>query len=181
MSDQKPDTVQTPDEEFIQLFTQAQRPLYLAVLSQLGRVQAAEEVLQETNLIIWAKASQFQRGTNFLAWARQIAQYEVLKWKQRKAREKLTFSDEFISAVAAEATTRSEELELRQQALENCLKKLPDDDRELIESRYQPGMSGKDLASSLGRPANSVYQSLGRIRKTLLDCIHRSLSAETVT
>ena len=168
-----------PGEEFIQLFTQAQRPLYLSILSQLGHAQAAEEVLQETNLIIWSKALQFQPGSNFLAWGRQIAQFEVLKWKQRRSRERLTFSDKFINAVADGSASRSEELELRQRALEECLKKLPDQDRELIETRYRPGMNGKDVAEFLGRPANSVYQSLGRIRKALIDCVNRTLAAET--
>lgn len=170
-----------PDEEFIQLFTQAQRPLYLSILAQLGRVQAAEEVLQETNLIIWSKAAQFEMGTNFLAWSRQIAQFEVLKFKQRLSRDRLTFSDEFISAVADRVASRSDELEARQRALESCLQKLPEQDRELIETRYRPGTNGKDLAEFLGRPANSVYQSLGRIRKALIDCVNRTLAAETAT
>jgi RNA polymerase sigma-70 factor (ECF subfamily) len=34
------------------------------------------------------------------------------------------------------------------------------------------------VARQLGRPANSVYQSLSRIRRTLLDCIKRRLAAE---
>ena len=42
----------------------------------------------------------------------------------------------------------------------------------LDEARKTPG---------LHRPANSVYQSLGRIRRTLLECINRRLSAEAAT
>ena len=181
----RPDASQSksdfPGEEFIQLFTQAQRPLYLSILSQLGKVQAAEEVLQETNLIIWAKSSQFETGTNFLAWARQIAHFEVMKWRQRKSREKLMFSDEFINTVAQQVSSTSEEFAMRQRALEDCLNKLSEQDRELIELRYQPGNSGKELAEALGRPANSVYQSLGRIRKALLECVQRKVSAEVTT
>jgi RNA polymerase sigma-70 factor (ECF subfamily) len=166
-----------PSEKFVELFTRAQRPLYLYILAQTGHVQSAEEILQETNLVIWAKLDQFTPDTNFGAWSRQIANYEILKHRQRFRRDKLTFSDEFLSAVAREVVGQSAELDLRRDALRECLEKLRPDDRELIERRYQPGHSGKDLAQVLGRPANSVYQSLGRIRRLLLECIQRRLSA----
>jgi len=167
-----------PSEEFVQLFTRTQRRLYLFILSQVASTQDAEEILQETNLIIWSKYHQFDVATNFFAWSAQIATYEVLKFRQRKHREKLRFTDEFIDAVAQEVLERSEELDRRRHALEHCLEKLRPDDRQLIHRRYQPGERGKFVAEDLGRPANSVYQSLGRIRKTLLDCMQRRLAAE---
>jgi RNA polymerase sigma-70 factor (ECF subfamily) len=174
-------TAAAPTEEFVQQFTKAQRPLYLYILSQTGNVQSAEEILQETNLVIWAKMNQYISGTNFLGWTRQIATFEILKHRQRFRRDKLTFSDAFLAAVAEESAARSSEVERRREALQHCLEKLSVADRELIEQRYQPGASGKDLARALGRPANSVYQSLGRIRRSLLDCIQRQLSAEVGT
>ncbi len=162
--------------EFVQEFTRAQRALYLFVLAQIGNVTEAEEVLQETNVDIVAKHEQFKPGTNFLAWARQIATFEVLQWRQRRSRDRLRFSDEFASAVAREAAEQADETEARRQALDLCLKKLKAEDRELIQRRYQPGHSGKETADELGRPANSVYQSLGRIRRMLLECIQRRLA-----
>lgn len=170
-----------PSEDFVQLFTRAQRPLYLFILAQVGNVLAAEEILQETNLVIWSKMDQFQPNTNFLGWSRQIATYEILKHRQRHQRDKLKFSEEFLSAVAAEVIQRSGEQERRREALQLCLEKLPRRDRELIQQRYQPGSSGKKVARHFGRPVNSVYQSLGRIRRNLLECIQRQLTAEIGT
>lgn len=173
----KPLANNVPSEEFVQLFTRVQRPLYLFILAQTGNVQSAEEILQETNLVIWTKLDQFQPKTSFPAWTRQIATYEILKHRQRFRRDKLTFSDEFLSAVAGEVVAQSTELEQRREALQHCLEKLNARDRELIQQRYQPGTNGKELAQRRGRPTNSVYQSLGRIRRTLLECIHRHLAA----
>jgi len=167
-----------PGESFVQAFTRSQRTLYLFILAQVGDVHSAEEILQETNLVIWAKVSQFQPETNFLSWARQIAKFEILKHRQRFRREKLTFSEEFLSAVADEVIQQSAEQERRREALQECLEKLQETDRVLIQQRYQPGHSGKELAEQLGRPANSVYQSLGRIRRFLLDCVQRQLSSQ---
>ncbi len=168
-----------PSEEFVQLFTRAQRPLYLFILAQVGRVDAAEEILQETNLIIWAKSNQYQPNTNFAAWIRQIATYEILKSRQKYKRDKLKFSDEFINSIAEEAANRSVDQDRQQAALQICLEKLQQEDRELIQQRYRPGISGNELASELGRPRNSVYQSLGRIRRALLECVTRQLATGT--
>ena len=167
-----------PDAAFVELFTKHQRRLFLLILTQIHDPIEAEEVLQNVNVVIWKKCGQFQSGTNFLAWASAIANFEVLKYRSRRTRDRLVFSEEFLATVAAEALDRSEELELRRNALKDCIQKLRQQDRELIEQRYTPGETGKNLAEVVGRPANSVYQSLGRIRRTLLECIQRRAAAE---
>ena len=167
-----------PSADFVQLFTRSQRRLYLFILSQVQSPNQAEEILQDTNVIVLAKHHQFQPGTNFLAWSCQIANYEILKFRAKRKREKLVFSDDVLQMVAAEALTRADDLELRRTALMDCLTRLRPRDRELIQSRYAPGHTGKDLAEEVGRPANSVYQSLGRIRRSLWECIQRRLTAE---
>lgn len=163
---------------FVREFTQCQRRLFLYVLSQVGNPVEAEEILQEANLVVWRKADQFEPGTNFYAWACRIATYEVLKFRDRRRREKLRFSDEFVAAIAEEADESLENDEARRAALAGCLGKLREEDRDLIQQRYAPGENGLSVAEALGRPINSVYQSLGRIRKVLLDCINRRI-AET--
>jgi RNA polymerase sigma-70 factor (ECF subfamily) len=168
----------TPSSDFIQLFTKHQRRIYLFILSLVPNPVDAEEVLQETNLIIWSKCGQFQPGSNFQAWACQIAHYEVLKFRDRRRREKLRFSDEFVEVLAREAANQADLLERRRLALAHCLAKLKQRDRELIQCRYTPGANGKSVADLLGRPVNSIYQSLGRIRKLLLECVNRRLTAE---
>jgi RNA polymerase sigma-70 factor (ECF subfamily) len=168
----------SPNGEFVQLFTHHQRRLFLYILSQVANPVEAEEILQETNVVIWTKCSRFEPGTNFLAWVSQIANFEVMKHRSRRRREKLVFSDEFLQTVAQTSFERSEELESRRAALFDCINKLRPKDRELIKQRYAPGERGKHLAEQIGRPANSVYQSLGRIRRTLLECIQRQLMAE---
>ncbi len=167
-----------PGSDFVQLFTRGQRRLFLFILSHVPNPIEAEEILQETNVVIWTKCDRFQMGTNFLAWACQIANYEILKYRDRCRRDKLCFSDEFIKHISDAATERFEESDHRRRILNECLSKLRREDRELVQRRYAPGESGKGIAKQLGRPVNSVYQSLGRIRRTLLECVNRHLSAD---
>ena len=180
LADQSSDsgTTHPPTEEFVQLFSRSQRKVYLFILSQVANPFDAEDILQETNLVIWKKYTSFEPGTNFSAWACQIARYEVLKSRERKYRDKLLFSDEFVSIIATEVELNAELLERRRDALVKCIRRLRPGDRELIQKRYTPGENGKGLAKTLGRPANSVYQSLGRIRRSLYECINRTLAAE---
>ena len=77
-------SVSAPREEFIKLFTRYQRRVFLFILSQVPSPVDAEEIHQETNVIIWRKFDRFELGTNFLAWACQIANYEVLKYRSRQ-------------------------------------------------------------------------------------------------
>ena len=174
-------TSAAPSAEFVQLFTHHQRRLFLYILSQIPNPIEAEEVQQETNVVIWSKFAQFRPGTNFLAWVSQIANFEVMKFRSRRKRDRMQFSDEFLETVSREALERSDELEERRNALVECLEKLRPRDRELIEQRYAPGEKGKHLAEQIGRPANSVYQSLGRIRRSLMECIQRRLSTGGVS
>jgi RNA polymerase sigma-70 factor (ECF subfamily) len=171
----------SPSPEFVQLFTHYQRRLFLYILSQVPNPIEAEEIQQETNVVIWSKFAQFREGTNFLAWVSQIANFEVMKYRSRRKRNRIQFSDEFLETVSRDAMERSDELEERRAAMVECLNKLRPRDRELIEQRYAPGEKGKHLAEQIGRPANSVYQSLGRIRRVLMECIQRRLSAGAVS
>ncbi|MCH7988613.1 MAG: sigma-70 family RNA polymerase sigma factor [Planctomycetes bacterium] len=172
--------IAAPEADFVQLFTKFQRRIYLFILFKVPSPFDADEILQETNLVIWQKCDQFRMGTNFLAWACQIATFEVLKFRDRNRRNRLYFSDEFIEQIGEAALDDAEHLEERRNALVSCLGKLREKDQELIQYRYAPGETGINLARRLGRPANSVYQSLGRIRRTLLECINRRLRAESI-
>ncbi len=168
----------TSHEEFIKLFTKHQRQVFLFILSQVPNPVDAEEIHQETNVIIWRKFDRFELGTNFVAWACQVANYEVLKYRERQRRDRHLFSDEFIKRVASDALEQADHLEQRRQHLATCLSKLRTRDRELIQQRYAAGESGKSVAELIGRPINSVYQSLSRIRRTLLECVNRQIRAQ---
>lgn len=161
----------------MELFSRSQRRLFLHILGQVGRPEDAEELLQETNVIIWSKFHKFTPGTNFIAWSFQIANFEVLKFRDRRRASRLVFSDDVLQSIAEEAEEDQGDLDLRRNALRECLLGLRASDRELIQSRYAPGQHGKNMAEDLGRPANSVYQSIGRIRKTLFECINRRLNS----
>ncbi|MCG6154345.1 sigma-70 family RNA polymerase sigma factor [Rubinisphaera margarita] len=167
----------TPDREFVDQFVKTQRRLYLYLLAQVGNPHPAEEILQNVNVVILSKWQQFEPGTNFLAWAYRIASLEVLKYRQKSKRQKLLFDDDYLATIARTVEELHENTEMRQKALARCLKKLKPVDRELVRLKYQLGRDGQALSEMLNRPVNSVYQSLGRIRRSLLKCVEAQIAA----
>lgn len=162
-------------EEFMQLFTPNQRRVFLYILTLLPNVEQAEDVLQETNLILWREFHRFEPGTNFAAWACGVAYYQVLKYRKERVREITLLDEEMLGQVAEAQAELADVLEDRRAALLECLQKLPPADRALVTNRYGGNASGKELAETLRRPVNSIYQSLSRIRQVLWDCIDRTL------
>ncbi len=171
-----PGSRQGPSAELVRLFTQSQRALYLFILPLVQTTADAEEVLQETNVVILNKWTQFEPGTNFLAWCRAIARLEVFRFRRSRHHRVLLLGEDVVSLLADRMEEEPSDFELRRDALTECIGKLRSQDQEIIRRRYTTGSTGDTVAQQLGRPANSVYQSLGRIRRVLLECIRRRLA-----
>ena len=71
--------------EFVSLLTGHQRKLYSFILSLLRNPSDADDVLQETNLVLWQKCNEFEPGTNFGAWAFRVAQFQVMAHRKKMA------------------------------------------------------------------------------------------------
>lgn len=163
------------------LFARHQRRLRLYIQAMLPSPADVDEVLQETNVVIWKKFDQFDPdapGSDFLSWAIRIAQFQTLDYRRRLGRRLASLSPEVMEQVAATLTREEPLLERRRDALRTCLGKLADDDRELIERCYADDGNVLDVASRLERKATSVYRSLRRIRRLLGECIDRQVAGE---
>src|SRR4051812_12731478 len=95
-------------EAIVQLLTEHQQKLYVYILSLLGNPTDADEVLQNTNLVLWRKAADFHFGTCFSAWACRLAYYEVLAFRKQRGRSRLNFNQELLDTLAEEAVDRVE-------------------------------------------------------------------------
>jgi RNA polymerase sigma-70 factor (ECF subfamily) len=163
---------------FLELYSAHYPRLQFYVAALLPAASDASDVLQETSLVLWRKFDTFELGTNFFAWACKIARLQVLKYRERQGRSARLFDIGLLEKLAAEAGDESAYESVPLQALESCLGKLSEHDRSLIRRRYQPGTTVHQLAADSGRTANSLSKSLGRIRRTLLECIDRRLARD---
>jgi RNA polymerase sigma-70 factor (ECF subfamily) len=166
------------DEEFLRLFMLNQRSLFAYILSLVPRISDAEDILQETSITLWHKRGHYHSGTNFRAWASTFAYNAVRNFRAKQTRDRLCFDDELLDRIASRTIRISDELDDRRVALADCLHKLPAQDQRLLEQRYQPGVTTKSLAGSIGRPIEGLYKVMKRIHDVLHVCVERSVRSQ---
>ncbi len=160
--------------EFIQELTAAQPWIYSYLMMLLGDIHDANNVLQETNVKIWTKANDFRPGTNFRAWAREIAYYTALSFSRDRNREKLIVDYSLVENLLS--PTDAEEIDPRRMALRHCLTELEQRQVELLRKRYHDESPLTKIAAELSKTEASVKMSLRRIRLALLKCIESRLT-----
>lgn len=166
---------------FLRSFT-AHEPGIRAHVRRLVPARAdADDVMQEISVVLWEKFDTLREGADFKAWAFGVARFEVLAWLRDRGRDRLVLDEEVITKIAEETTAMEPLLERQREALELCMKKVPDDQRGLLMRAYQPESSIQEVAQGSGRTVPGFYQWLHRMRQKLLECIRRALTQEVVS
>jgi RNA polymerase sigma-70 factor, ECF subfamily len=163
--------------EFVQSLTKAQLGLLRYITALVGNTDAASNILQETNLLLWQKADEFQPGTNFDAWATKVAYWQVKAYVRDRGRDRHVFSEEVVTQLA-ESAEEATDVDTTVRLLQRCLEVLRGADRELIALRYGNGFSVRQLSSHLGKSPAAVKGALLRTRRALRACVERRLSQE---
>ncbi len=168
------------EEEIMALIAQQQGVLRMIIRSMAPRCPDLDDILQETNLVIWRKRHTFEIGSNFNAWASTIARFQVMAWRERSQRNRLlAFDDELLERLVNSTTDRWNNLEARKEALSSCLAQLPRQHRALIDHRYVHNEPLIDFAKKHGRTYAAVCKLLERVRRGLRECINQRFTTET--
>ena len=159
--------------EFSQLLTQSQRRLYAFILTLIPNRAEAEDILQETNLVLCEKAEEYDPDRHFLAWAFKIARFQTMAHLKTKSRSPLVFQEDLMDKLSDDAESM-EGFGSLQRALAHCMEKLTKRNRELIRIRYEKGLTLDETAKKLGKPRGTVSMALYRIRTALWRCVERT-------
>jgi len=160
-----------PSTEFVTQLARHDRALTLYVYGLVSRQADADDVLQQTKLIMWKHFQDFEPGTNFIAWARKIAFHQILGYRRKTKRDPLPLDDAMLEKIGDRLASLSEHEHLRCEALESCLHRLPGDHRRLILLRYQEELEVDEIAEKLSSTPGAVYRALSRLRVSLADCV----------
>lgn len=175
MSDSERTAHAQPTAPFVRLFLASENRVYAYIYSLLPNWAEADEIFQETSLVLWQKFEEYKPDTDFIAWACRIAYFKVLHHRRSQARSRVVFDEEFLECVSQEQLAQAGEEREQHQALLHCLEKLTDSQRSLLDRCYQPGTTTKSVAEELQSPVDTIYKKLKRLRKTLFDCIQGRL------
>ena len=160
--------------EYSRKLTNIQRSLYAYILSILPNRADAEDILQETNLILCKKANEYDPEGHFQGWAFRIARYQVMAHMTKSRRSKICFSNELVESMSEEDFDH-QNVQITQRALQLCYDLLPNHMKEIARLRFKEENNLKEIAQIAGRPLGSISATLHRIRKNLMACVQQKL------
>jgi len=122
----------------------------------------------------------FRVGTDFYAWLRQIA-YNHLRAELEKTNRRKRLEADYLEEIgAAEFDRRLDRDNPEEEALEalrDCVSRLPETSREILQRHYGDGRPIAEIAGKLRRPAGSLKVTMFKIRVRLKECIQKKRSA----
>lgn len=168
-------------KDFLRLILEHKSQIYGFILRLIPNRTIADDLMQETTLIMWEKFDQFEPGTNFPAWGIQIARLKILQYRSAAKKSPVHFSQEVFNSLAGPEQTQEDQEKEKIKALETCLRKLSKRDHKLIQLRYSEKQKIKKIALNLGWPSGKTYKLMAKIHYLLKECIERHLSVSRAT
>lgn len=165
-------------EQFLQLLRLNEKKIFGHILLFVPSRVLAEEIMQETILIMWRKYPEFQRGSNFSAWGITIGRFLVMDYYRRESRSVVHFSSDALENITevSERADIFDSFDDRIEALDECLKKLPDEIRQILRQRYEMNIPIKEIAEKMKKPIPQIYKKISKVHALLQQCIQRTLS-----
>lgn len=163
------------EERFVAEIAQVQSRLLTYVYSIVGDRTRANDIVQETNLVLWRRRADYDAARPFSAWAIGVARMQTLASIRDRSRDKLLLSADLADQIADDAAARVDRWTAYRESLRACLNSLSEEHRDLIRRRYTMGQSLESISDATGRTTAGVKTTLHRIRRQLHDCIRRRL------
>jgi len=141
-------------------------------------VADAEDIVQQTALVLWEKFAAYDPSQPFTPWACRFALNKTRQWVERKQRWQALLAGGLAEELAQRREELRPEFDLQLRHLEGCLGKLPAEQFALIEGYYYRRDGMETLATNSGRTIAATYKMLQRVRLALQACIENAAKPE---
>ncbi len=182
---EKPFTKRVTPNWFAAKLAEAQPLLYARICTLLGGAADVWDVLQNANRVMLEKASEVESPDGFMPWAYTVARFEVMAYRKQCAVQSSRRRHISDPGVLEKIAQRFSEQSLaawdsywqdRLAALIECMKELPERQRQCVALRYDGDLPLSEVAAQLNRSENTVAAALYRARLSLAACIKRKLA-----
>jgi RNA polymerase sigma-70 factor (ECF subfamily) len=173
-----PDFHREMRRQFARLWSESEKSVQAYVFSMVPSFHDAEDVIQQVAEAAAIHFDEYDPQRPFVAWVIGKAKYRILDHFRKAGRDRHVFVDALADVLAEPRIASSSQANDRAEALEHCLKELPERSRQLLDLRYVDGMNPMQIASQVDLTIGSVRVSLHRIRNLLAECISRRLRTE---
>lgn len=150
---------------FGMLYDRYVQHIYRYAYSRVENTRVAEDVTSQTFMAAYESLGRYRERGYFSAWLFRIAQSEINNHFRRSRREVGLEATRRLAEVddALGSVIQDEELG----RLRFLIKKLNDDERELIRLRYVAELSFVEMADLLGKREDAVKKSVYRLLERL--------------
>ncbi|MCE9547397.1 MAG: sigma-70 family RNA polymerase sigma factor [Planctomycetia bacterium] len=161
--------------DFLQLLGKHEQGLQAFIASLVPQWADADEIVQQTRILLWQEFDRYDDTKDFGAWARTIAYYQVLTFRKQSSQRAELSDPNFLESVAQEFELSDDHLSSRYSALEICLQKLAAAHRRLLLRYYAGRETMQQVAAATGRTSDAVKHSIIRSRLAVSRCVDDSL------
>jgi RNA polymerase sigma-70 factor (ECF subfamily) len=174
-------TVVTDDGErkqaFLALFVRHLASIEAFVHAAVRERSAADDLVQEIAIALWASFDSYDANRSFAAWAKGVASHILISYYRKSAQITRMLSPATLEVLAAATDDEGIDQTAEIAALRQCVERLPGRARRLLTLRYEQGMTLAQIGVEAGIGAEGVRKSLARLRMALKACVHKRMLA----
>jgi len=177
-------SIGNPHSEELAVYWAQHQPVVAGYIGSLiPDFQDADDVLQNVAVMTVKKFDEYDRERPFAAWVIGIARIMVRKYYSEKKNKGHLILDhravEALSDVYEQEYFRiARRHDIRQSALERCMRQLKGRWKRVLEMYYLRELSPGRIAQQLGITPNNVFVSLHRVRLALRECVQHQLQQD---
>lgn len=160
-------------DDFAALVERHHRDLLVYAVALTRNEATARDIVQEAFVLAYTKVELFDVTRDFAAWMRGIVRNKWREWLRKNRRYDLNDNElaRIDADVALWQTMRMQQDNSLFDALEQCLVRLPEKLRSVVEAYYYEGWSGDEIAARLHLAPAAVRKRLQRARTLLKQCL----------
>jgi len=145
------------------------------IYSMIRDLAGAEDILQEVWIRLAEAAERGEAIADAAKWCRGVAKNLILHYWREKRTAKVVADSELLDLVEQALNEHPQAADNRRQALMECIDRLPEKSKRLLQMKYEQGVSFAGMAERLERSMESLKMALCRVRQGLLECVKRKL------
>lgn len=171
-----------PEADFIRLFARHELELRNYARLIVPDWSYVDDALQDASVTMWENRAKLRDESGFLPWAKVIVRNRCFNVIAKLRRDRLVLDINVLDLIANEEVTDSINFQLKtlHKALEDCLRKLTLEHRNLVLAPYRGAGAVKELAEAARRSPNSLYKLIGRLRERLYVCVENKRKLEAL-
>lgn len=163
--------------ELAERFTESAPKLWCIAVAILGERSSAEDALQDAALVAIKRIRQFERGTNFTAWAGQIVRNISLRKLRDRGRHREVELAESAPGIDPAPSENSHPVSFEPDALgidddlARALSELTETARVCLLMKIVLELPYTQIAAALGIPEGTAMSHVHRSRRTLSEAL----------